>query len=231
MKTNIKTIGYSAALMLLALQISLFGQNTEFDAGMKAAQAADFQQAVVHFQKALDKNPPVPRQAQIHYNAGVCFYQLKQPDKAVAELERAVLLKPDYEKAFYALGMAYTDLETWNLAEMAFQKAIKLAGNRSGEAWFDLAFVYVYQKDYDRALESFQKAVKHKSVAAAASHNNIGVIYAIKGSLQIAFKEIELAKKLGYEEAEDNLKYLREVVAKNDKTLISKLILKKAGAQ
>lgn len=226
MKRKVKTISYATCLMIL-LQISLFAQSVEFEAGMKATQAGDFQKAIVYFQKSLDDNLPAPKRAQIHYNIGVCYYQLNQIGKAIIKYKQAVLLKPDYEKAFYALGMAYSDMQNWTPAERAFQKVIKLAGGRDGEAWFDLAFVYANKEKYDLALESFQKAVEYKSTATAASHNNIGVIYAIKGDLQSAFREIERAKTLGYSEAEDNLKYLSEFASKGDKTTISKLIVRK----
>lgn len=217
-------VSRAACLMIVAFQFSALAQNGEFDLGMKSARAGDFPQAVVHFQNSYDRNLPAWKLAQIHYNLGVCFYQLKQLDKAVAAFESAVALKADYEKAFYALGMAYADLQKWDQAEAAFQKATKLDGGRNGEAWFDLAFIYIGQKNYDAAFASFQKAIKYKSVATPACHNNIGVIYAMKGNMPMALKEIERAKRLGYKEAEDNLKYLSKIMNEGDSAFLSKLI-------
>ena len=46
-------------------------------------------------------------QAKVHFNIGVCQYRLKQSKAVVAEFEEAIrLARRDYEKAFYALGIA-----------------------------------------------------------------------------------------------------------------------------
>ncbi len=111
-------------------------------------------------------------------------------------------------------------------AEKAFRQSLKLADRRNGEAWFDLAFVYVEQNKYDEAFASFQNAIKFESKAKAAGHNNLGVIYAIKGNLQMATKEIETAKNLGFSEAQNNLEILRKFMISGDKKLIAKISLK-----
>lgn len=216
----------SISLFVLILQFAAFAQNNTFNLGLELAKSGDFQNALPHFQNAFEKNLSNKKIAQIHYNIGVCFYQLKQFDKAIAEFEQAVSLKKDYEKAFYALGMAYTDSQNWTKAEAAFRQTIKLSNGRNGEAWFDLGFVYVEQKNYDEAFTSFQKAIDFGSRAIPASHNNLGVIYAIKGNLPMANKEIETAKTLGFNGAQSNLEVLRQLTASNDKSLIANLIFK-----
>lgn len=152
------------------------------------------------------------------------MYQLKQIDSSIGQFQQAVRLNLHYEKAFYALGMAYNDLKDFNHAETAFRHALKLSN--SGETWFDLGLVLSAQKKYDEAFMSFQNSIKFGSIAASASHNNLGVIYAIKGEFILAKKEIELSKKLGFEEAENNLLILGKILISNDKSLVGKLILK-----
>ncbi|MEK7723935.1 MAG: tetratricopeptide repeat protein, partial [Acidobacteriota bacterium] len=179
--------------------------------------------ALPHFQNLLDKKLSAKKLAQVHYNIGVCFYRLNQTNSAITEFKQAISLNPNYEKAFYALGMAFSDLKDFNDAENAFRAALKLSNN--GETWFDLGLVLSEQKKYDEAFVSFQNAIKFGSVAASASHNNLGVISAWKGDFKLAEKEIELSKNLGFTEAENNLKILRKAMISNDKTLIGKLIL------
>jgi tetratricopeptide (TPR) repeat protein len=212
------------SLFVLILQFGAVAQS--FESGIKLARVGDFENALPHFQTSIDKNLSRQKLAQIHYNIGVCFYQLKQLDKAVTEFEQAVKLNPNYEKAFYALGMAEADLQHWSGAEKAFRQVLKLSKGRHGEAWFDLAFVYVGQKKYDEAFASFQKAINFGSKSVGASHNNLGVIYAIKGDLQMANKEIETAQSLGFSEAENNLAVLRKFMNLPDRTLIANLIKK-----
>ena len=153
-------------------------------------------------------------QAKIHFNIGVCLYRLKQNEKAVGELEEAIrLAKRDYEKAFYALGMAQAELKNWPKAEEAFRGALRL-NERNGEVWFDLAFVYLAQKDYEAARAAFQKSVRYKSVAAPVGHNNLGVIFALSGDLEAAVREFETALKTSngkFTTAERNLQFCKSL--------------------
>ena len=153
-------------------------------------------------------------QAKVHFNIGVCQYRLKQSKAAVAEFEEAIrLARRDYEKAFYALGMAQAELKNWDRAEEAFRGALRL-NRQNGEAWFDLAFVYLAQKNYESAKQAFQKSVEYKSVAAPVGHNNLGVIFAINGDLEAAVKEFETALKESngkFTVAERNLQFCKSL--------------------
>ena len=204
------------SLFVLILQSGAFAQAQEFDLGISFAKVGDYQVALQHFQKSFDKNLSPQKIAQIHYNLGVCFYQLKQTNSAITAFQQAVQINPNYERAFYALGMAFSDLKNLSEAEIAFRSSLKLSNN--GETWFDLAFIYIEQKKYNQAFESFQKAINFGSIAIAASHNNLGVIYAMRGNLKMANKEIETAKNLGFSEAENNLEILHQFMISKDKT-------------
>jgi tetratricopeptide (TPR) repeat protein len=170
-----------------------------FEEAVSLANSQKFEAALPGFKKSLtlaeieDVDPAY--RAKIRFNIGVCLYRLKQNEKAVVELEEAIkLAKGDYEKAFYALGMARAELKNWQKAEAAFRGAIRL-NKRNGEAWFDLAFVYLAQNDYDSARTAFEKSVAYNSVAAPVGHNNLGVILAVRGDLAAAVKEFEAALK------------------------------------
>jgi tetratricopeptide (TPR) repeat protein len=206
---------------VLILQFGAFGQ---FDLGVKAANSGDFQTALQYFQSSIDKNLSAKKRAQIHYNIGVCFYRSKQADKAVIEFEKAVQNYPKYGKAFYALGMAQVDLKNWREAETAFRQSLKISNH--GETWFDLALVLLELKNYEVAIESFQKAIQFGSASIGASHNNLGIIYALKGDFDLAEKELKTAEKLNFAEAKNNLQILRKAMILNEKTLLAKLILK-----
>lgn len=201
---------------ILLFNFGVIAQVSEFDLGIKAANSNEFENARAHFQKSLNYNLSNKQLALVHYNIGVCFYRLNQPDDALKHFEQAVYLQKNHAKAFYALGMSHADLQNWQEAEKSFQKAIKVSKNKNGEIWFDLAFVYINQKKYDEAFSCFQKAIIFGSQANGASHNNLGVIYAIKGDLLMANIEIEKAKKLGFAEAEENLTILRKLLSSNN---------------
>lgn len=214
-------------IFIVFLAISVSAQSIEikqnFDEATKRANAKDFENALVVYQKlaGVSQNESKEFRAKIHFNTGVCLYQLKDRAKAVSEYERAVKLNPRYEKAFYALGMAQFDLKNFNEAEKAFVKSLTV-NRKNGETWFDLAFVYLEQKDFDAAETAFQNAVKFGSVATADAHNNLGVISALRHDFESAEKQFKLAVGKSAE-AESNLRFCKFYKEKNIKELIAKL--------
>jgi tetratricopeptide (TPR) repeat protein len=216
-----KRIIFGIFIIISAFVFSVSAQTRArqtFENGIKSAQLGKYETALVDFKKSLslaDKETANGEfLAKIHFNVGVCFYRLNQNTEAVAEYEQAIKLsKSDYEKAFYALGMAQSELKNWQEAEKAFLEAIRL-NRRNGEAWFDLAFVYLARENFDAAKRAFQKSIAYKSVDASIGHNNLGVIFALKGDLSSAIKEFETAlKKSGGKliEAERNLQFCKTV--------------------
>lgn len=183
-------------LFVLIVKTGAFAQTKEFNLGLELAGKGDFQTALKHFQNISPKILSDKQNAQIHYNIGVCYYRLNEPQKAVVEFEIAIRLKKNYEKAFYALGMAQTDLQNWDEAKTAFQQAIKLSKGRNGEAWFDFAFVLIEQKEFENALEAFQNAVNFKSVASMESERNVEILTNFLNSkdktllAKLAFREV-----------------------------------------
>ncbi len=228
-----KRIIFSIFVILSALTFSVSAQTatqSAFEKGMNLAQSGKYETALAEFQTSLafaesdqTKNEFL---AKIHFNIGVCLYQLKQNPKAAAEFEQAVKLSGgDYEKAFYALGMTQAELKNWQAAETAFRGALRL-NKRNGEAWFDLAFVYLANNDYAAARNAFQKSVRYKSVAAPVGHNNLGVILAMNGDLTAAVKEFETALKKSNGkllEAERNLQFCKSLGQNFSQELVAKL--------
>lgn len=168
-----------------------------FDEGTRLAQSGEFERALMSYQAALaaSKNSPIePRSlARLHYNLGVCGYRLGRADKAIAELKTAIDLRDGkYSEASYALGMAESERENWAKARAAFLDALK-TNDRNGEAWFDLAFAYLGENDLKNAEAAFRNAIRLKSIDAPLSHNNVGVMLAMRGEIEAAKAEFKAA--------------------------------------
>ena len=213
----------SAAAQSLAAQAA-------FEKGRIEANGGKFETAFGNFKKALtfaatDETTDDFR-AKIHFNIGVCHYRLNRHANAASEFEEALKLsKGEYEKAFYALGMAQAELQNWLAAEKAFLGALRL-NERNGETWFDLAFVYIARKDYAAARGAFEKAVALKSVAASIGHNNLGVIFALGGDLAAAVREFETALKKSngkFAVAERNLQFCKTLGQNFSSEMVAKL--------
>ena len=190
------------------MQSRSFGEATRF------ANAGEFEKALKGYRLALMAADEEPGEfaVKIHYNLGVCHYRLGRLKAAVSEFTAAIkLAKGSHQRAFYALGMTESALENWLAAGKAFLNALEI-NPADGEAWFDLAFVYLAERDYDNVAKAFRKAIENQSVDSALGHNNIGVIMAMKSDLAGAEKEFEAALLRSggrLVEARKNLEYCR----------------------
>lgn len=201
-----------------------------FDEGTQKAQAGDYENAIGNYEKALLLSEIEKSEddilARLHFNLGVCFFHLQRNDKAVEELTEAIRIsRGKYQKAFYVIGMANYAMKNWQSAETAFHTAIRLKKD-DGEAWFDLALVYLKLKDFGAAEKAFQAAVKYKSIGSADAHNNLGVIFALKDDFVSAEKEFKTAliKSNGKSiEATNNLQFCKLYKQNLDRSLLAKL--------
>lgn len=207
-----------------------------FDEGIKTARGGEFENAAEKFRRVLliagAEKTSEDFLAKIHFNLGVCFYRLRETEKAIGEFTEAIRLsRREYERAFYALGMAQSDLKNFAAAEKAFLDALKL-DEADGETWFDLGAIYLHKKEFEKAENAFQHSIKYKSVSGFEAHNNLGVISALRYEFDEAEKHFETSLKLsqnGFETARNNLRFCRFYRQKNQlKDLIAKLEFSKS---
>lgn len=227
-----KRIIYGIFVIVSVLVINISAQTIarqSFEKGLIAAGSGKYEAALADFKTAgaflESEQPDNEFRAQVHYNTGVCLYQLKRQAKAVEEFNLANKFNPNYEKSFYALGMAQYELKNWRAAEEAFRGALRVNG-QNGETWFDLAFVYLAQKDFEAANEAFQKAVEYKTSDSVVAHNNLGVILVLKGEVDSAVREFETAlrqSKGSFTVAERNLQFCKSLGQNPRKDLLAKL--------
>ena len=222
-------------LILAAFAFSATAQTPatkkSFDKGIDTARRGNFEKAADTFRRVLLSGEveklPDEFLARVHFNLGVCFYRLRETKKAVGELTEAIKLsRRSYQKAFYALGMAQNGSSNFDEAETAFRDALKL-DETDGEAWFDLALIYLQKQDFERAETAFEKAIKFKSVSAPDAQNNLGVIFALRHEFDIAEKRFKVALQMSAGKsntARNNLEFCRFYRQKNQvKDLIAKL--------
>lgn len=193
---------------------------SSFDEGTRLAKTGDFSMALKAYKNAAAATPDEGDfAAKIRYNLGVCYYRTGELKAAVRELNSAIRLSGgQYRAAFYARGMAESALEDWTAAERSFIRATEL-DPKDGEAWFDLAFVYLAKHDYDSAAAAFRKAIENRSVDAALGHNNLGVILAMKhefDAAEKAFANAVAASSGRSEVARANLQFCRKLRTTGD---------------
>jgi tetratricopeptide (TPR) repeat protein len=206
-------------LFILVLVFTISAQDN-FSEATRLASKGEYTKALESY-RAAQKDAKTPEAAaQVHYNIGVCLYQLERPVEALPELNEAINLRGGkYQRAWYALGMAEATLDHPAEAKMAFTRAVEL-DKKDAEAWFDLGLVLIAQKDFPAARAAFENAVEFKSVSTADAHNNIGVILALNGEVAAAIRKFEIS---GSTEAISTLKYCREHSADMAKNVVGML--------
>ncbi|MDR1847592.1 MAG: tetratricopeptide repeat protein [Bacteroidales bacterium] len=179
-----------------------------------------YEEAIKFFQKAVDCKPD--------YAEAYCLmgqtYKIwdKLYDKEIECYQKAIACKPDFVDAYFHLGKAYENVKNDEFAMIYMKQAAQL-GSKNATRWlskvddgnirpsirsiFDEGRNALKQKQYELALECFQKVITLKPDLAEA-YFTLGSIYGIwrqdyKQALEYYQKAIEL--KPDYAEAYFNL--------------------------
>lgn len=127
-------------------------------AGGKTAEAKQ------QFEKALAMAPgytePLEQLATMNFAE-------KDPNAAIARIERQALLEPKSASLQYLLGRAYQASGDTKQAEKAFMKAVELNPN-AAPAYVSLGQIYGASKEYDRAIAELDKALASRPDQPAA---------------------------------------------------------------
>ncbi len=147
-------------LLFLTLIISsiAFGQNWNaleqaFEQSYKFEKQGDFQKAANVLLKVYDKNSYEInlRLGWLNYNAGLF-------DKSASYYRRAIQLKPYSEEAKFGLALPLSATGKWDEIINLYKQILQNSpGNTT--ALYRLGLIYYGRKDYQKALQYFQKLV------------------------------------------------------------------------
>ena len=100
--------------------------------------------------------------AKAHYNLGTTYLNNGQVDEAVAHLQKACELDPDFAEAFNNLGIAYRMKGQREKAITEYEKALDLyeSPRQQASAHHGLGFNYRQLGRLDKALEHFGKQIE-----------------------------------------------------------------------
>jgi tetratricopeptide (TPR) repeat protein len=173
---------------------NFIGHNNLGNALLKMGQVDE---AIVHFQKALEIKPDF---AEAHNNLGNFLFQKGQVDEAIVHFQKALEIKPDYAVAHYNLGNALLKMGHVDEAIAHFQKALQINPDYA-EAHNNLGYALIQKGSVDEAIAHFQKALQINPDYADA-HNNLGNILLQKGSVDEAITHYQKALQINPDSAE-----------------------------
>jgi len=120
--------------------------------------------------KLISKIPEEERDYEIWYLLGNLSQDLNNDTNATFFLQKAILMKPDFDKAHYNLGNIYLKEKRYNMAAKEYKLAIKHKKDFA-YYYYNLGCAYLGSKDYKEAKSAFEKAIKIKSDDANFYYN------------------------------------------------------------
>ena len=138
---------------------SIAAKNDDAEAHYVYAQIADAQNnpalAVQELEAARRFDP---QNYQYNYELGKRYFEQKKYPQARAAFEQAVKSNPQFEAAFFNLGMTHKIMNANDAAITAFSKAAALKPDYV-RAWIEIARMQDKKRNYGEAISNYQKAL------------------------------------------------------------------------
>jgi tetratricopeptide (TPR) repeat protein len=177
-----------------------------FDAGLAAAQAGKYDEAVEQYKKALEKDADQP---YVLANMADALSKLNKNDDALAAYEKAITLKPDDAAMYTNMGVLLGKMGKLQESQDAFKKAATVNPGAAGQNFYNLGATLVNSGRAAEAAEAFKQAIAADPNFAEAYYQ-LGIclsgnpttipdaIKALQKYIQIGQKadEVEVAKQL-----------------------------------
>jgi len=141
-------------IILISLIIWFQAVDNLLDKGYEQYDQGEFMQAVKSFNTVIEIDP---KNAEAHFLRAMTYQGLALSKLAIADLEKAILLKTDYAEAFQQLGYIYLVGQAPALAIEAFDKAILLTPEVA-ELYVNRGSAQCMLGNREQATRDYQKA-------------------------------------------------------------------------
>ncbi len=152
------------------------------------------------------------RSAAAHYNLANALGDLLRHDEALASVERALALDPNYAEAHHMRAVSLRHLGRMGEASAAIDKALEIAPN-AAYAWNEKGVGFALLERHADALACYDAALARDPAHLRATHNR-GVALRMLGRLDEALAAYEktLALKPDFAEAINSLAILQQLL-------------------
>jgi tetratricopeptide (TPR) repeat protein/peroxiredoxin len=143
--------------------------------GLIAARQGRTDEAISHFQQALQLSPGSPIALD---NLGNAFRQKKDWGKAAEAFQHALALNPDDAEANFGLGMVYAQTDDHGRTEEYLNRALKVRPEYP-EALNNLGILYLRTHRRDQAVAKFEECIR-VAPSFDQAYLNLARVYAIE---------------------------------------------------
>jgi tetratricopeptide (TPR) repeat protein len=170
--------------------------NANFQAGVAASNAGNFDEAIAKFTAVLAE---APKCVECYLNIAAVHSQKKEYDQAEGVYKKAIELSPNSFEAYSGLANIYNAQKKFDLAAEASAQAQKLGaaapGGASASAVFNQGVIAWNANKFPEAKQAFEQAVKLDPKLADA-HYWLGMANVNQGNVADAAKSFEEYLKL-----------------------------------
>jgi len=167
-------------------------------------QMEQYDQAIAQYKKALKLNPRV---GEAHYGLGVCYGKLGRVEDEIEAYKNVLAVKPDMLNALVNLGNAYFGQEKYDLAIELYERAA-VVSPQEGMIFYNIGSAYSNKGDYEEAVAAYVRAVELNPDIGDAHYGLAFGYYQLK-NYDLAWKHIQIARKLGVKVSEDQIKAIK----------------------
>ena len=179
----------SAILVLVPLAPLTAQQNNPLSAARESAHRSPEWQSIEQHLPNLATATPKELETQADILRARRF-----PEDALVFYGYALQRGANPVEIYKKLGVTHLELKNVVLAQLYFQKAVKL-DRKDAEAWNNLGATEYVSRQYAAAIDDYKKSVK-LSKATAVYHSNLGMAYFDQKDFKKARREIQTALKL-----------------------------------
>ncbi len=150
---------YLMTFLILALHLPIVfaaeDAGTHVNQGNDYYSKGQYDQAISHYNKALEINP---KHAGAYYNRGQAYLNKGQHDQAIADYNKALEIDPKFTEAYNGRGLSYAAKAEYDQALSDYNKALEI-NSKYAEAYYNKALVYekLGRKEVIEAYENFIK--------------------------------------------------------------------------
>lgn len=171
----------------------------DFETGLAAAQAGNYDGAIESFKKALEKDQTQP---YVWANLADAYGKKKNYPEAIAAFNKAVELKPDDSNLLQNLGNIYGASGDTAKAQEMYTKAASMApagGGGNAAAYYNLGVTHWNANKTQDAIDAFNKALAADPAYSNSNpeiYYNLGMAYINVGKTDEALKALQDYLKL-----------------------------------
>ena len=158
------------------------------DLGEVFAQAGRLDEAIAHFQEAVEIKPD---HASAHNNLGHALVREGKLNEAMGHFQTALEIQPNFADAYYNLGVALMQEGRVDEAMAHYQKAMEIQPDLV-EAHNNLGNALIRKGRVDEAIAQYQKALEIQPGYVEA-YNNLGNVLLQKGQVDEAAAQYQKA--------------------------------------